>query len=92
MAVQGRAGEYAWILEKLNDPEAALCARTERLLSRKLGGDCSSPIGCYAVTEGDSMILRGFYGVGELPKSGIIRGKKTDAVQLAKELAAQLKA
>lgn len=92
MAVQGRAGEYAEILEQLNDPESALCARTERLLSRELGGDCSSPIGCFAVTEGDSMLLRGFYGVGATPKSGSIRGKKTDAVQLAKELAAQLKA
>ena len=91
MAVQGRAGEFTEILEKLNDPDAALCARTERLLSRELGGDCSSPIGCFAVTENDAMTLRGFYGVGDVPKSGRICGRKTDAVELAKALAAQLK-
>lgn len=91
MAVQGRAGEFTDILEKLNDPDAELCAKTERLLSRELEGDCSSPIGCFAETDGEEMLLRGFYGAREVPRSGMISGKKTEAVQLAKMLAEQLK-
>ena len=79
------------ILAQLNDPDAELCAKTERLLSRELGGDCSSPIGCFAETEGGEMLLRGFYGEGEAPRSGSIRGSKTEAVRLAKMLAEQLK-
>lgn len=92
MAVQGRAGEFSELLENLNDPNSELCAKTERMLSKELGGDCSSPIGCFAAIDGDIMTLRGFYGVGDKPVSGCISGKTDDSEQLVKSLAAQLKA
>lgn len=92
MAVQGRAGELSELFKSLNDSKAELCAKTERLLSKELGGDCSSPIGCFADIDGGIMTLRGFYGAGDKPISGIISGKTDNAQQLAKSLAEQLKA
>lgn len=41
MAVQGRVGEFSELLENLNDPNSELCAKTERMLSKELGGDLS---------------------------------------------------
>lgn len=91
IAVQSRKGEFRELLSKLNEPEAQLRAKTERLLSQKLGGDCSSPIGCFAEFEKDEILLRGFYGSGEISKSESVKGSKKDAFTLAEILADKLK-
>ena len=39
------------VVEKLNDPSAALAARTERRILKLLGADCKLPFGCYAKVE-----------------------------------------
>jgi hydroxymethylbilane synthase len=91
LAVQSRAGEYTGLLAQLNDPEAALCARTERHLSQQLEGDCTAPIGCYATYHGHTLSLRGFYGTPQIARSGQITGAAEDAMLLAEQLAQNLK-
>ena len=90
MVTQSRAGEYAELLEKLNHPDVALCAKTERRLSALLGGDCSAPVGCHARCSGTQMTLYGFSGMGGVPKRAVVQGNVRDAAVLAEELARQL--
>ena len=90
MVTQSRAGEYAELLEKLNHPDVALCAKTERRLSALLGGDCSAPVGCHARCSGTQMTLYGFSGMGGVPKRAVVQGNARDAAVLAEELARQL--
>ena len=90
MVTQSRAGEYAELLEKLNQPDVALCAKTERRLSALLGGDCSAPVGCHARCSGTQMTLYGFSGMGGVPKRAVVQGNARDAAVLAEELARQL--
>ena len=91
LAVQCRAGEYAALLEQLNDPDSALCARAERQFAAAAGGDCSAPVGCYARPDGDSITIYGFSGIGNTPRSAWISGRRTEASVLAEQLAEQLK-
>lgn len=90
MVTQSRAGEYVELLEKLNHPDVALCAKTERRLSALLGGDCSAPVGCHARCSGTQMTLYGFSGMGGVPKRAVVQGNARDAAALAEELARQL--
>ena len=61
LAVQGRAGEYTDLLQRLNDQQAAFCAKIERAVSKALNGDCTAPIGAYADLQGENITLYGFY-------------------------------
>ncbi len=91
LAVQGRVGEYQDLLEKLNDPKSAFCAKTERALSRALDGDCTAPIGAYVDLQETTMQLYGFYAEnGRIAKAQCC-GDPTQALQLTAELAVELK-
>ena len=83
--------ELAALLEQLNDPDSALCARAERQFAAAAGGDCSAPVGCYARPNGGSITIYGFSGIGNTPRSAWISGRRTEASVLAEQLAEQLK-
>ena len=90
LAIQTRAGEYADLLARLNSPDGALCAKTERQLASLLGGDCSAPVGCHAQLHGTDMTLYGFSGIGGVPRYGCVQGNRNDADLLVQQLASKL--
>lgn len=90
LAIQTRAGEYADLLARLNSPDGALCAKTERQLASLLGGDCSAPVGCHAQLHGTDMTLYGFSGIGGVPRYGSVQGNRNDADLLVQQLASKL--
>ena len=90
LAIQIRAGEYADLLARLNSPDGALCAKTERQLASLLGGDCSAPVGCHAQLHGTDMTLYGFSGIGGVPRYGSVQGNRNDADLLVQQLASKL--
>jgi hydroxymethylbilane synthase len=88
--IQTRAGEYADLLARLNSPDGALCAKTERQLASLLGGDCSAPVGCHAQLHGTDMTLYGFSGIGGVSRYGSVQGNRNDADLLVQQLASKL--
>ena len=89
LACQGRrGGEYEY-LSCVNDDSSRDCAIAERSFSRALGAGCNVPIGAYAVTEGDSLRLRGLF-IDEKTRRffrGEISGRRVDAEKLGQRLA-----
>lgn len=92
MAIQGRAGEYTDLLQRLNHAEAAYCACLERRFSLELEGDCTSPIGCFAELEADGVRLHGFYAEHGIAVKQVICGSREQGKQLAVQLAKAVKA
>lgn len=90
LAVQSRAGEFQTLLEKLNDTDAAFCAKTERLLLQTLDGDCTAPIGAHVVLQGEQMQLYGFYAENGIAAKKTCCGNRKEAAKLVAEMAAQL--
>lgn len=93
MVVQGRAGEdYSW-LECIDDKNARDEAAAERAFVTYLDGGCSAPIGAYAEIKGDEIIIRGLYCDEDITinRTGIIKGKRSEAEDLAVRLAKKLK-
>lgn len=89
LAVQGRAGEAYPCLEGYSDKASELCARTERAFVRALGGSCSTPIGAYAQTDGEEIVLHAMYydeASGRL-HTGKESGAAADPEQIGKALA-----
>ena len=91
LAVQGRAGEYTDLLQRLNDPQAAFCAKIERAVSKALNGDCTAPIGAYADLQGENVTLYGFYAEDGIGIKSTLTGSVTQAGSLANTFAEQLK-
>lgn len=93
--------EIATWLAPLYDADTADCVFAERAFSRALGGSCQVPLGGYAVLEGEAgqdntnatLYLRGFVATpdGQQIVSGEIRGARSEAEQLGKTLAQQLR-
>ena len=52
--------ELAEWLAPFNDIETAACVRSERAVSRALGGSCEVPLGAFAEVHDGKIILRGF--------------------------------
>lgn len=50
--------EVRALVAPLADGEASLCVRAERAVNRALGGNCSIPLGAYAVLRGSTLLLR----------------------------------
>jgi hydroxymethylbilane synthase len=48
------------LLAPLHHAETAACVRSEREVSRQLGGSCQVPLGAYAVLRDGALFLRGF--------------------------------
>lgn len=90
IAVQGRKGEYAELLNSINDKSSEICVKTERLVSRLLEGDCSSPIGAFAEVD-EKMHLYGFYSEDDISVKADVIGDVSDNERLAHELVSKLK-
>ena len=92
LAVQGREGELAKEVKKLDDADAHDCATAERSFVRTLGGGCFAPVAAYAETEGDMLHLRGLYVTEDESRSvrGAVTGPRSEAASLGRTLALQL--
>ena len=92
LAVQGREGELAEEVKKLDDADAHDCATAERSFVRTLGGGCFAPVAAYAETEGDLLHLRGLYVTEDESRSarGAVTGPRSEAASLGRTLALQL--
>jgi hydroxymethylbilane synthase len=62
----------------LNDRDTGFSVRAERAFLTRLEGGCQVPIGAFAVTEGDTVRLRGL--VGRPDGTETIRGERTGSV------------
>ncbi len=98
LAVQGRAGENAFVLEAVDCPASRVMAKAERAFVRAVGGGCSSPAAAAAVlSAGDlpgdrSMTLFGLYYEEETGRwrTGSLEGAWEEAEKLGRRLAALL--
>ena len=80
-------------LRLVQDDRTACCAKAERAFVRTLDGGCSSPVAAHAVITGETLTLTGYYVSPDesVQRKGSISGRLTDAENLGKTLARQLK-
>ncbi len=92
LAVQGRAGYQVSFLKDFADEETKLIALAERSFVRTLDGGCSSPVAAYAVIDGESITITGFY-VDEKENQYIdaVTGSKYEGEALGRQLALAMK-
>lgn len=92
LAVQGRAGYQVPFLKDFADEETKLIALAERSFVRTLDGGCSSPVAAYAVIDGESITITGFY-VDEKENQYIdaVTGSKYEGEALGRQLALAMK-
>lgn len=76
------------IVSKLNDPITVFEVTAERSFLRALGGGCSVPVGAKALVKDGKIELDGL--VASLDGKQIIRGKREDKADNAKELGEKL--
>jgi hydroxymethylbilane synthase len=90
LGIEARKGEdLDYLLESVNDEESSLAVIAERAFMEKLGGSCSTPIGAYAVIDGNKIKIYGMWaldGKGKI-KRAVVEGDKSDAVALGQQLA-----
>ena len=93
LVVQTRKGMPADCLRLVQDDQTACCARAERAFVRTLDGGCSYPVAAHAVITGETLTLTGYYVSPDesVQRKGSISGRLTDAENLGKTLARQLK-
>ena len=80
-------------LEGYCDENAWAAGTAERAFVKLLDGGCSSPVAAHAEIDGEEIYLRGLY-YNEKDGSyvtGTLRGSKTDAEKLGRELAETLR-
>ena len=80
------------LISVLDHPTTRDRVLAERALNHGLNGGCQVPIACHATIDGDDLHLRALVGEpdGSNIVSGEIRGGRTDAEELGKELALEL--
>jgi hydroxymethylbilane synthase len=91
IAVQTRAGEFDELMMRINNRDSEIRAKTERYLSKALGGDCSSPIASYSEIENNKIILRGFFEDNGNTFSCSLSGDIENNIYIAEKLAGILK-
>ena len=76
------------VLKTKNHLDTWYCAMAERYMLAAIDGDCSTPIGCYSVIEGDSLkiIAKNF----ETGKLSLIDGPKEEYKELGYKLGSEL--
>ncbi|MGH8496061.1 MAG: hydroxymethylbilane synthase [Gammaproteobacteria bacterium] len=94
IGIECRAGDrkLAGLLAALEHPPTRACLTAERIFAAALGGSCQSPIGGYAVINGDELLLRGYIGMpdGSRAVSGERGGAAADCECIGETLAAEL--
>ena len=94
LAVQGRTDGDPSLFEGFADASVGTAVLAERAFVAHLDGGCTSPIAAYAVVEGSTVELRGMYYDEERgeARKGRVSGNAEQAVQLACDLADELRA
>lgn len=92
LAIQGREGEDVSYLEGFGSRESRYAALAERSFVSFLNGGCSSPVAAHAVTEGETLLLRGLYYEEETGRyeTGSLTGRAEEAEALGITLARKL--
>jgi hydroxymethylbilane synthase len=80
--------ELSQLLEPLNDPRSAGCARAERAMLAALDGSCRTPIAGLAEFDGDRLIIEGL--LLKPDGSGEIRGRREGGIDDAETLGTEL--
>ena len=80
--------DIAECLAPFSDPNAMFAVLAERAFSKRLGGSCEVPLGCYAVRNGDHLALTGFVAAPD--GSRIVRRSIQGAVAQAEDLGVEL--
>jgi len=88
--------DLAGMLAAIDHPDTTLCVETERAMLATLDGSCRTPIGALAEldTFDDGIFLRGLVARpdGSELHRGDRRGAREDAIAMAAELGAELRA
>lgn len=84
--------DIAECLLPLADPTTVLAVLAERAFSKRLGGSCEVPLGCYAHSDGDELSLSGFVASpdGKRMVRSTLRGNSNQAEALGTQLAQAL--
>lgn len=95
LAVQGRAGQDASILEGFDDRDSWRSSLCERSFVRTLDGGCTSPIAAYASIDGDKIKLTGL-DVGKDGEPVVMTAEAVavtdeECIELGRSLAEQMK-
>jgi hydroxymethylbilane synthase len=84
--------EMQSICEKLNDPETLQCVLAERAFLRAVGGGCQIPVGALAELRKGNLFMRVVSFLGAEVRRSEGEGAPSDADELGKRLAAQVRA
>ena len=93
LVVQTRKGMDTDCLRLVQDEDSTWCALAERAFVRTLDGGCTSPVAAYAVVDGETLTLTGFYVSADesVQRKGALSGPREQAEQLGQTLANQLR-
>ena len=84
-------GRIANIVARLNHADTFLCVTAERAFLRAMGGGCQSPVGAHAEISGGTISLKAISFRDETVKRGEGKRPVAEAVELGKQIAAELK-
>lgn len=94
LAVECRADddEVLRLLAAANEPDVALLTNAERAFLRATGGGCRSPIGAFARTDGDQVVLHAMIGSesGDRVLLDVECSLPADAIAMAETLAGRM--
>jgi len=79
------------LLDKINHKETNLVIDAEREFSKIFGGGCTTPMGCYATIDGDSIKIHGMYFHKDKIYKDEITGDKNNGKELAIKLAEMIR-
>lgn len=83
--------QIAEICEALNHASTFQCVTAERAFLRGMGGGCQSPVAAHATISRRKLIIRAVSYHGRQPKFGLGEGAVSQAAELGREVAEQLK-
>lgn len=90
IAIEARStdtGTMQW-LQALDDPETRCTVGAERAFNATLGGNCSVPVGAYAILGEQNLHLHGL--VGDAQTGKLVRGDIAGSIQQAEQLGRSL--
>ncbi len=94
LAVQCRRddADVLQLLERVHDPDTAVCVGAERSFLATLEGGCSVPAGCFARLEGDQLVAEGFLADAGGRRRMVLRADPMHGVALGRDLAQRIRA